>query len=121
MRSRIGKFVASVALCATCAFSGENAPAKQQDAPALDLLKASADSIAKVDAHLPLCCNSHNCSIPLVEPELRHFCCKNPFSFLVFLKIGNAIKAFWLLFYILQILVFGIDVCLPLGCLQIKT
>ena len=50
MRSGVGKFIAAVALCATYVFSGENAPAKSQEAPALDLLKASADSIAKADA-----------------------------------------------------------------------
>ncbi len=48
MRNGLGKFVAAIALCATWAFSGENAASK--GAPSLDLLKASADSIASATA-----------------------------------------------------------------------
>lgn len=49
MRMGVCKFVVAVALCVTGAFSAEKGSAKQQKAPALDLLKASVDSIAAAD------------------------------------------------------------------------
>ena len=45
MRNVFGKFVAVVALCVTGAFSAE-----KDDVPSIDLLKASADSIAAADS-----------------------------------------------------------------------
>ena len=45
MRNVIGKFVAVVALCVTGTFSAEKG-----EVPSIDLLKASADSIATADS-----------------------------------------------------------------------
>ena len=45
MRNVFGKFVAVVALCVTGTFSAEKG-----DVPSIDLLKASADSIAAADS-----------------------------------------------------------------------
>ena len=50
MQNVIGKLMAAVALCVTWAYSSDMDSVQLQNAPSLDLLKASADSIASADS-----------------------------------------------------------------------